>query len=264
MRDFLTEILARKREEVARLKESLPEEEMIRAATPLPEVRDLRTPLAEPGLLAIAEVKRASPSRGPIRPDLDPGELAREYVEHGAGAISVLTEQEYFRGSSSDLARVREAVSVPTLVKDFVIDPYQIPLARTWGGDAILLIVRALGLAELNALLGTCEEWDLLPLVEVHDEQELGRALEAEASTVGINNRDLRTFEVDLRTTFDLLDRLDQWNVKERPLIVSESGLDDPVLIRDLAQAGVNGVLIGESLLTAEDPGARLEELLGG
>lgn len=206
----------------------------------------------------IAEIKRASPSRGWLRPDLDPAALAQAYAQSGAAAISVLTEPAFFRGSLADLASVRGAVELPVLCKDFILDPYQVYEARAWGADAILLIVAALGLPELKALLELARGLGMSALVEVHQAEEVERALAAGASLIGINNRNLVDFGVDLNTSLRL-----------RPLIppdipvVSESGIRTAQDVQHLKAAGVNAILVGEALVTSPDPGAKIKELLG-
>lgn len=220
--------------------------------------RDLAAALARPGLQVIAEIKRRSPARGDLRADLDAGEQARRYAEAGAAAISVLTDEKYFLGRDDDLRRVRAAVDLPLLRKDFTIDPYQVWEARWLGADAVLLIVRALPQPQLEALLSVAAEAGLCALVEIHDEAELERARAAHARLIGINNRNLDTLQVDLETSFRLLP-----GVPRDSLAVAESGISEPALTARLARAGFGAVLVGEALVRAEDPGALLRQLRG-
>lgn len=206
----------------------------------------------------IAEVKKASPSRGVIRADFDPIAIARSYAEGGAAAISVLTEEQFFQGHLSYLGAIRDVVTLPLLRKDFLTDPYQVVEARAWGADAILLIVAILDEARLRDLMSVAAELGLDALVEVHTEAELARAAAAGATAIGINNRDLRTFVTSLATA----ERL-------RPLVpagavaVAESGIDSAADVARLRAAGFEAFLVGESLMRASDPGRRLSELLG-
>lgn len=219
---------------------------------------DFAAALKGEGVQLIAEVKRSSPSRGVLRPDLDHVELARTYAANGAAAVSVLTEEQYFGGSPEQLAEVKEAiVSVPVLMKDFIFEPYQIYEARACGADALLLIAAMLSSLQLEELLSLSRALGMRCLVEVHDEEELERALVCGAMILGINNRDLRTFKIDLETTGRL-----------RPLIppdrivVSESGIRDRGDMERLRSWRVNAVLVGETLVTAPDVAAKMKELL--
>lgn len=206
----------------------------------------------------IAEVKKASPSRGVIRSDFDPVRIAAMYADAGAAAISVLTEERYFQGHLDYLAAIRQAVGVPLLRKDFLFDPYQLYEARAFGADAVLLIVAILPDCLLRALLWLAEELNLTPLVEIHDRAELERAVRSGARLLGINNRDLRTFHTTLATTEDLLPA-----VPPDAFVVAESGIETAADIERLERVGVSAFLIGEALMRAPDPGARLGELLG-
>ena len=208
-------------------------------------------------LRVIAEVKKASPSRGVIRQDFQAAAIAAAYAAAGASAISVLTDAPFFQGSLEDLAAVRQAVSLPILRKDFHVDPYQLWEARAVGADAVLLIVAALAPAEVTDLLGLAGELGLGALIEVHDRDELARALDCGAGILGINNRDLRTFQVTLETTFGLLPRIPADRV-----LVSESGVLTAEDARGLAEAGVVGILVGEGLLKYADAGAALRVLV--
>ena len=216
--------------------------------------RDFRAALAEPGLSVIAEIKRRSPSKGDLAPNLDPALTAKSYAEGGAAAISVLTDGAYFGGSPEDLAAARQACDLPVLRKDFTVDPRDVADARLMGADAVLLIVAALGDAELARLHALAIDLGLAALVEVHDEEELDRALAAGAEIVGVNQRDLRTFEVDTALAARLLAR-----VPPGVVAVAESG----VRTRADVPPGVDAVLVGESLVTSPDPTAAVRELRG-
>lgn len=255
---MLDEILAAKKAELKRLREGRRPADVKAAARDAPPPRpfELRDPA---GVSIIAEIKRASPSRGVLRADLNPAALARQYAEGGARAISVLTDREFFRGSLDDLRIAREAVDLPVLRKDFVLDEYQLWETRALPADAVLLIARLLEpsqLADYVALVR--EDLHLTPLVEVHDETDLEAALDAKAPLVGINNRDLDTFRVSLETTARLKPLIPSGTVT-----VSESGLstrEDLLLLRAL---GVDAALIGEELVRHEDPARRIRQLRG-
>lgn len=257
---FLADILARKRGEVESARRALPERELGAAARAAPPPRGFEAALSLAGgpPRIVAEVKRASPSAGAIKSGLDAAEQARAYARAGAAAVSVLTDGPGFGGSLADLARVRAAVDVPLLRKDFVVDRYQLLEARAHGADAALLIVAALDPGALRALVSACGELGLAALVEVHDEAELDAALAAGARLVGVNNRDLRTFAVDLAVSERLL-----------PLVppgvraVAESGVRTPDDARRLRRAGATNLLVGEALVRAADPGALLREMVG-
>jgi indole-3-glycerol phosphate synthase len=209
------------------------------------------------GRHVIAEVKRASPSQGLIRADFDPVNIARQYATNGASAISVLTEERFFQGSLGYLEKIRAAVSLPLLRKDFIFDRYQLLEARSYGADAVLLIAAILSPGELGALREEAEALEMDALVEVHNEEELGHALGSGARMIGINNRDLRTFIVNLSTTERLAP-----TVPAGVVVVCESGLENAEQIRRIEKARVHGFLIGETLMRAADPGAKLRELL--
>jgi indole-3-glycerol phosphate synthase len=206
----------------------------------------------------IAEVKKASPSKGVIRPDFAPAELARAYARAGAHAISVLTDEPFFQGSLDHLAAVREAVDLPVLRKDFHVDPYQLWEARAAGADAVLLIAAALQPAEFLCFLELSRELTLAALAEVHTRQELEMALECGAQLVGINNRDLQSFAVSLEATFGLIP-----HVPPEVVLLSESGISRPEEVERLASAGVDGILVGEGLLRHADVGKALQDLVG-
>lgn len=205
----------------------------------------------------IAELKRASPSQGLLRKEFDPVGIARDFFANGASALSVLTEERFFQGSLSYLERIREEVSIPLLRKDFVLDGYQLIEAKSFGADAALLIVALLDPVLLRELKDQAASLSLDALVEVHTEAELECALKAGASLIGINNRDLGTFEVRLETAERLLPR-----IPAGPVVVCESGIDRPEQMRRLESLGAHVFLIGEALMRAPDPGAKLKELL--
>ena len=211
----------------------------------------------------IAEVKKASPSAGLIRPDFDPVKIAREYEAAGASCISVLTDQKFFQGSLSYLREIREAVRIPLLRKDFIIDASQILEAIEWGADAILLIVSILNDLELKLFLSLATEAGLDALVEVHDEVELERALNAGAVIIGVNNRDLRTFKVDLATTERLVAQGRAAKGGSQKIFVAESGIHTRGDVERLAKSGINSILVGESLMRQDPITPKVHELLG-
>jgi indole-3-glycerol phosphate synthase len=256
---ILDRIIEHKREELAAAKSAVPLSEMRARAAAAPAVRDFAAALSGVRIALIAEIKKASPSRGVLRADFEPVRLARQYAEAGASAISVLTDEEHFQGTLEHLRAIREALpdGPPVLRKDFVFDEYQVYEARANGTDALLLITAILEAALMADLLAETQSLGMAALVEVHDEAEVERALKAGGKIIGINNRDLRTFDVDLATT----ERL-------RPLIpagktvVAESGIFTREDMRRLEVIGVQAALIGEALVTAPDPGAKVRELL--
>ena len=233
-------------------------EEFRAAALRQRPARDFVAALKAPGLSVIAEIKRASPSRGPIDPDLDPPALAAAYEHGGAACISVLTEPRHFLGSLDDLLRVSEAVRVPVLRKDFVVDPVQIWESRAMGADAVLLIVAALDDQTLIDLLAETHLAGMEALVEVHNENEVDRAVAAGVRVIGVNNRDLGSFEVDLGTAERLATQIDR-----EAATVAESGIWSPADARRMQAAGYDAVLVGESLVRAADPAALLTGLRG-
>ncbi|MGO9571283.1 MAG: indole-3-glycerol phosphate synthase TrpC [Desulfomonilaceae bacterium] len=207
----------------------------------------------------IAEIKKGSPSRGILRPDADPEQLARAYAQGGASAISVLTEADHFFGSLGALTMVKSAVSLPVLRKDFILDPYQVVETRASGADSFLLIAALLDRRSLGSLMKEGRKWGLEPLVEVHDVDELEMALKAGARVIGINNRDLNTFRVDVNISLNLIKQ-----VPTDCVAVSESGIQTRDQIVRLADAGFRGVLIGESLVTSANPAATIRGFLHG
>jgi indole-3-glycerol phosphate synthase len=258
---ILDRILATKRDQVAIAKTTRPLVELESAAVHAGPVRSLRVALSRaPGepVRVLAEIKRASPSAGPIRPDADPAHIAAEYAEGGAAAISVLTDATYFDGDLSFLARCRERVELPLLRKDFIIDPYQVAEARAAGADAILLIVAALDKALLGELLGLAGVYQMDALVEVHDAREAELAVAAGAMLIGVNHRDLKTFNIDMSLTSTIAPLLPTGTV-----LVAESGIRTAADIQLLGAVGAHAVLVGEQLMRAPSPGAALRELRG-
>jgi indole-3-glycerol phosphate synthase len=255
---ILDQILDWKQVEVEQQKRAQPLEAMRDAARSAPPPRDLAAALRAPGVSLIAEIKRASPSKGLLRPDLDPGAQAAAYEAHGAAAISVLTDERFFRGSLDDLRAVRQTVRLPVLRKEFVIDDYQVYQARAAGADAVLLIVAALDDGALHPLYELTHELGMSALVEVHDEPELERALCLYPRILGINNRNLHTFAVSLDVTARLSAR-----VPPETLLVAESGIHTAGDVERLAALGVHGMLVGESLVCAPDVGLKIRELTG-
>jgi indole-3-glycerol phosphate synthase len=254
----LDAILAKTRERVAAERERRPLGFSHPAVREAPRVRPFAAALARPGeACVIAEYKRRSPSRGAIREDLAPADVARRYEAAGAAAISVLTDGPFFGGSLGHLQEVRGATTLPVLCKDFVVDPWQVWEARAAGADAILLIVAALGDAELGRLLAMAREAGVDALVEVHDRVELDRALAVSARIVGVNNRDLRTLAVSLGTSLGLAPA-----IPDDVVAVAESGIRTGADVRRLRDAGFDALLVGERLMTAPDPGEALSLLL--
>ena len=217
---------------------------------------DFASAFSGPGIYIIAEVKKASPSKGILRSDFDPAALGLSYQDGGAAAISVLTEQDHFRGCLSALSQVRETVSIPILRKDFIVDSYQVLESRAAGADSFLLIAGLMNKANLARLIEHGRKWGMEPLIEVHTLPDLHRALESDAQIIGINNRDLGTFRVDLNVTLQLIPY-----VPPDRIVISESGIRTRDEILRLREAGVGGFLIGESIVTSADPAARIREL---
>ena len=216
----------------------------------------LRSRIAAGEPAVIAELKKASPSKGVLREEFEPESIARDYARGGAAALSVLTDEAFFQGADRHLVEARAASGLPVLRKDFVIDAWQVYEARALGTDCILLIVAALGDAQLNELAGLAVHLGMDVLVEVHDAAELERAAQLDSLLLGINNRDLRTFETTLDTTLDLLDR-----IPDDRTVITESGIHTRDDVARMRAAGVHGFLVGEALMRAERPGARLREL---
>ncbi len=263
MNDVLDRILARKVEEIAERSARVPLRELAARCADLPDTRGFAAAIEaciESGAAAvIAEVKKASPSKGVIRADFDPAAIARSYEVGGATCLSVLTDADFFQGHEDYLARARAACTLPVLRKDFTIDAYQVHEARAIGADAILLIVAALDDEALLELALLAAELDLDVLVEAHDGDELERALALPVALIGVNNRDLRTFEVSLETSLALRPHVDDGRV-----FVTESGIATRADVTRLRAAGIEAFLVGESFMRAADPGAALADLFDG
>jgi indole-3-glycerol phosphate synthase len=256
---ILDEIVATKRREVAAAKAAVSEAELQRRLAEAPGVRDFFAPLAMPGpIRLIAEVKKASPSKGVIRPDFDPEAIARTYASHGAACLSVLTDADYFQGSLGYLRLVRQAVPTPILRKDFIIDAYQLLEARVAGADAVLLIAECLDDCGLRSLHNRAVELGMTPLVELYEPANVDRVLAAGATLIGINNRNLKTFETDLGHTLRLAER-----IPDECVLVGESGIRTRSDVLRLESAGVDAILVGETLMAQADIGAAVDELLG-
>jgi indole-3-glycerol phosphate synthase len=256
---ILHDILTRKKERLAELRKRSIQKELEKGVVSAPEPRDFFSSLKygeKPAI--IAEIKKASPSAGQIRSDFAVSKIATSYERAGAAAISVITEEDFFEGRLEYLKEARGAVSLPILCKDFIIDPIQVLTARAAGADGLLLIAAILPQSTLTELLAMASQMAMACLVEVHDEVELSRVLETEARLIGINNRDLRTFQVSLDNTLRLRPK-----IPSNRLVVSESGIQTRSDLQSLAAAGVDAVLVGTSLMRAEDPEAKLRELLG-
>ncbi len=258
--DILVKILNRKLEEILERNETMP----IRRLSELVETADKprgfvqallnKVDAGQPGI--IAEIKKASPSKGVMREDFKPAEIAVSYADAGAACLSVLTDVDFFQGSDEYLQRARNACDLPVIRKDFFIDPYQVFEARVLGADCILLIVAALVDAQMKELSELANHLGMDVLVEVHDEQELERALQLPNKMIGINNRNLRTFETSLDTTISMLDK-----IPEDRLIVTESGIHTPEHVQLMREHNVNAFLVGEAFMVADDPGKKLTEL---
>lgn len=261
--DILQKILKRKTEEIAERAEytSLRQlsAQIEAVAPPRAFVGTIQEKIDDGHLAVIAEIKKASPSKGVIRSDFDPIAIAKSYAAAGATALSVLTDHDFFQGHEDYLKAARVATKLPVLRKDFIIDPYQVYEARVIGADCILLIVAALGDPSLSELFHLAEELGMDVLMEVHDAEELQRALQLEAKLIGINNRNLRTFETRLETTLDLLD-----NIPGDRIVVTESGIHSKKDVDLMREHRVHAFLIGETFMRSPDPGEKLRELFGG
>jgi indole-3-glycerol phosphate synthase len=256
---ILDKIVATKRDEIARAKERRSDAELRAAIADAPPPRDFFHVLAAEGSIKlIAEVKKASPSKGLIRADFHPVEIAKAYEANGATCISVLTDEPYFQGSLDYLRDIRAAVNLPVLRKDFILDTYQLLEARVAGADAVLLIAECLDDCHLRKLHNEAIELGMTPLVEFYEPENLSRVFDAGATLIGVNNRDLRTFEVDLQHTIRMRER-----IPDQCVLVGESGIhrrEDALL---LEEAGVDAILVGEHLMSQPDVGAAVRALLG-
>lgn len=252
---FLDQILSAKRDEIAAARAITPQADLERLAARRGDFREFAESLACPGVRIIAEIKRASPSRGDIRPDLNPDDLAVAYQAGGAAALSVLTEPAYFKGSAADLQRARDATDLPVLRKDFILDPYQVFETAAMGADAMLLIVRILDDEQLSSLLALADGIGLETLVEIHDETDAARLANLDAPIIGINNRDLAHFQTDVDRAARLAAQLPR-----DVTVVAASGIRDEVDIQQSLAAGIRHFLVGETLVTHPDPTALLKQ----
>ncbi|MBS1141947.1 MAG: trpC [Proteobacteria bacterium] len=260
MSDILNKIIATKREEVAAALAVKPlaavEAEAAEQAAPRDFVGAIRSKIAHGQAAVIAEIKKASPSKGIIRPDFQPSEIARSYEQYGAACLSVLTDRQYFHGCPEYLQAARAACALPVLRKDFMVDCYQVAEARAMGADAILLIAAALTLNEMQALEAQASSYGMAVLVEVHNGEELDAALQLKTPLLGINNRNLRTFDVTLDTTLGLLSR-----IPADRIVVTESGILKPEDVALMRASKVNAFLVGEAFMRAPEPGVELARL---
>ena len=255
---FLEKIVEIKKEEIQRRKTRSRQKEMEENISHLPLPRNFMDAISRHAPMAlIAEIKRASPSVGMIKEDIDLCRIACEYQTGGACAISVLTEAHFFKGDLSYLHRVKEETTLPVLQKDFILDPFQIYEGRVSGADAVLLIASLLDRKQLKEFVDLTQKLHMVPLVEIHNEDDLGKTSSLNLPLVGINNRDLRTFEVDLRTTLRL-----KREIPPETGVISESGIKSSEDVRLLQEAGVNGILVGEILMRSPDPASKIRELL--
>lgn len=254
---ILDVICEHKRAEVERQKALVPVETLLERIEQVRPARDFRTAVRKPGMSLIAEIKRVSPSKGVLVENMDPVEFAAVYEAAGASVVSVLTDGEFFKGSLDDLTAVHQNVAIPCLRKDFIIDEYQIYEARAAQADAILLIVRILSDQRMKDYLALAHKLGMSALVETHDAAEIGRALGAGAHIIGINNRDLATFEVDIRTTLELRKLVPGGNA-----LVSESGIHTRRDVRLLEDGGIDAILVGEALVTSKNIRGKIRELL--
>lgn len=261
--DILKKIVARKWEEIAERRAKVPVDELrarlADADAPRGFAAAIEARIAAGQAGVIAEIKKASPSKGVLREDFRPAEIARSYAANGAACLSVLTDVDFFQGGDAYLQEARAACALPVIRKDFIVDPYQVYEARAMSADCILLIVACLEDGQMRELNDLAHELGMDVLIEVHDAGELERALRVENRMVGINNRNLRTFEVSLDTTLGLLDR-----IPADRLVVTESGIHSPADVRLMRDHDVHAFLVGEAFMRAADPGARLAELFAG
>lgn len=255
---FLDEVVARTRADVHARRAEVPLEVLQQQLPPAPRARPFSEALIQEGISLIAEMKRSSPSKGPIRPGATVADIVRAYEAAGASACSVLTEPHWFGGELDDLRAARAACDLPLLRKDFIVDPYQLVEARLAGADAVLLIVAALDPDELSSLHDQAGQIGLDCLVEVHDEGEMQTALECGVEIIGVNNRNLKTLEVDPDTALRLL-----VDAPAGTIVVAESGITTRDDVQRLEEAGVDAILVGEALMREDDPGAAVHALLG-
>ena len=262
MADILERILARKREEVEAARAAVPLAEMQQRAAAAPPPRDfvgaLRAKIAAGRPAVIAEIKKASPSKGLLRADFDPAAIARGYETGAAACLSVLTDRDFFQGAHVHLAQARSACALPALRKDFITEPYQVFESRAMGADCILLIAAALARQDMQGLEASARLLGMAVLVEVHDAAELEAALTLQTPLIGINNRNLRTFETRLETTLDLLPA-----IPDGRIVVTESGIGTMEDVGRMRASGVGAFLVGEAFMRAPDPGAQLVRLFG-
>lgn len=254
---ILDTILQHKERELAERQAAVPLRALEQRAEAMDPPRDFSAALRQHGIRLIAEIKRASPSKGFFAPDLNPAALAQTYADNGASALSVLTDERFFQGSLDDLQTARAAVTIPALRKDFTTDEYHIVEARAAGADAVLLIVAALPQSRLRALLRCAEEWGMAAIVEVHTAEETAQALAVDAAIIGINNRNLHTFETTLETTAEL-----RALIAGDRIVVSESGIHAPADVAQLHACSVDAMLIGEALVTAPDTADKVATLV--
>lgn len=262
MSDILNQIVAVKREEIAAAQARKPLAAMRTDAESRVLTRDfvgaLRNKIGAGKPAVIAEIKKASPSKGVLRADFIPADIAQSYAEYGAACLSVLTDQQFFQGEIDYLKQARASCSLPVLRKDFIVDAYQVYESRVMGADCILLIASCLDDAQMKAFEALAMSLDMAVLVEVHDEAELARALQLKTPLIGINNRNLKTFEVSLDTTLGLIAK-----VPTDRLLITESGITTPADVQRMRAAKVNAFLVGEAFMRADDPGIALAELFG-
>jgi indole-3-glycerol phosphate synthase len=258
--DILRKIVSRKSEEVAERAQRLPlprlQEQLNSAPAPRGFVSAIEAKIEAGGAGVIAEIKKASPSKGVIREDFRPAEIAASYERGGAACLSVLTDMDFFQGSDEYLKEARAACSLPVIRKDFIVDPYQVYEARVMGADCILLIAACLDDSTLQGLNRLAHDLGMDVLIEVHDAEELQRTLPLDSRLIGINNRNLRTFEVSLDTTLDLLEQ-----IPEGRIVVTESGIHTPQDVKRMRDHDVHAFLVGEAFMRADDPGTKLAEL---
>ncbi len=258
--DILVKILKRKREEIAERSKAVSIDELKRQCENSDSVRgfiqSIENKINNNQSAVIAEIKKASPSKGVLRENFEPAEIAESYAAHGAACLSILTDKDYFQGHEDYLKQARAACELPVIRKDFIIDPYQVYEARAIDADCILLIVAALNDEELHSLLKLAHELQMDVLMEVHDKEEMERALKTGARLIGINNRNLRTFDTSLDTTLSMLDM-----VNESHILVTESGIHTKDDVQLMRENKVNAFLVGEAFMRAENPGEKLEEL---